>query len=371
MKKIIIITIVFIFGLTWVFAFSPSKELQEKMDKVVHNLEDIIKKDWENIRDRIIISLKNYKNKYKENQEVLYILDYIITKIDNKSDENLVSFGDSFFEEYSIDDWNYWTQTYVTLSWNQRKISTNALPNHKTWNFPNSWNPNIISSQKISYSVPYSGEYVWNKTSAKIPGIAVNGVKFEPETAEVVRCISGEEYRIEAIQEMVNLGLDHQHAHVQPTGEYHYHGISESLVEFAYNWEDLVHIGFAKDGFPMYYSKKGAYKPSYKLSDKLRNGTGCKYRNKKINLDDTRPDGTYVSDWEYIEGFGDLDACNGIEINWDYIYLVTDEYPATNFLINLEMGPFKGCMNYKYRNKINKFRWYKNGPDGTYVSDWI
>ncbi len=348
MKKILAIITILIFGLTSVFAFSPTKELQEKIDKVVYNLEDIIEKDWENTRNRIITSLKNYKKKYRENQEILYILNYIITKLYNESGENLENFGDSFFEEYSIDDWIYWTQTYVTLSWNQRKISTNALPNHKTWNFPNSWNPNIISSQKISYSVPYSGEYVWNETSAKIPGIAVNWIKFEPETAEVIKCNSGEEYRIEAIQEVVNLGLDNQHAHVQPTGEYHYHGISESLVEFAYNWEDLVHIGFAKDGFPMYYSKSGIYKPSYKLSDKLRNGKGCRYRNKTINLDDTIPDGTYVSDWEYIKGFGDLDACNGIEINWDYIYLVTDEYPYIG-----------RCLNWEYIEKRKKRKWFR------------
>ena len=44
-------------------------------------------------------------------------------------------------------------------------------------------------------------------------------------------------------------------------------------------------------------------------------------------LQDTRPDGTFVSDWEYVPGFGQLDECNGAVVNGQYVYFVTDEYP--------------------------------------------
>lgn len=44
-------------------------------------------------------------------------------------------------------------------------------------------------------------------------------------------------------------------------------------------------------------------------------------------LNETRPDGTFVSDWIYVESVGQLDECNGIEINGEYGYFITDEYP--------------------------------------------
>jgi hypothetical protein len=80
-----------------------------------------------------------------------------------------------------------------------------------------------------------------------VPGVAVNGVKFEPETAETVACASGESYRVEALQDTDDLGFDFNNAHVQPTGEYHYHGVSQLLAEAADSGDDLVHVGFAAD----------------------------------------------------------------------------------------------------------------------------
>ncbi len=348
MKKIYSISFILIFGVVSVFAFSPSQELQQRMDTAAFQLESIIAAEGEGLRSWVLMKLENYKSEYAEDERSLYILNYLISKLDSTWDHSSNLIGVSFFEEYSINSTEYGTQTDVIISWDQRRISTNALPNHETWDFPNSGNPHTISSQEVSYSIPYLWEYTGKQTDAHTPGIALNGVKFEPQTAEVVKCQSGESYRIEAIQDMTNIGLDHQHAHVQPTGEYHYHGISQWLVDFADTGEDLVHIGFAQDGFPMYYSKSGQYSPSYQLSDTIRTGTGCSYRNKTVILDKTEPDGTYVSDWEYFAGLGDLDACNGIVIDDEYIYLVTDEYPYIS-----------RCLNGKYTEMRWKERWFR------------
>ena len=38
-------------------------------------------------------------------------------------------------------------------------------------------------------------------------------------------------------------------------------------------------------------------------------------------------DGTYVDDYEYREGSGDLDECNGMTVNGTYGYYVTASYP--------------------------------------------
>jgi len=93
----------------------------------------------------------------------------------------------------------------------------------------------------------------------------------------------------------------------------------------------LVLVGFALDGFPIFYSKSGQYKPSYQLTADLRTGDACSYRNPKQGMEkdlkDTSPDGTFVSDWEYVAELGQLDECNGIDLNGQYAYFVTEEYP--------------------------------------------
>jgi hypothetical protein len=128
---------------------------------------------------------------------------------------------------------------------------------------------------------------------------------------------------------------------VQPTGAYHYHGTPTSVIEKFDSGEDLVHVGFAQDGFSMYYSKSGAYKPSYKLLDGKREGEDCVYENPKetikIAVKDTH-DGTFGSDYEYVANLGDLDECNGITINGKYMYLVTKEFP---YISRCLMGEFK------------------------------
>tara|TARA_R110002012_G_scaffold283090_2_gene473239 strand:+ start:195076 stop:195849 length:774 start_codon:yes stop_codon:yes gene_type:complete len=170
---------------------------------------------------------------------------------------------------------------------------------------------------------------VGKSTWMREPGIALNGIKFEPGTAEVVECESGENYRVEAIQNVIDLGLDFNHAHVQPTGAYHYHGSPTSIIKTFDTGKDLVHIGFAHDGFPMYYSKSGKYKPSFKLLDGTREGEDCTYTtHHTIDISvGGHHDGTYGSDYEFVNGSGDLDECNGISIDGKYMYLVTEEFP--------------------------------------------
>ncbi|MCB0476950.1 MAG: YHYH protein [Crocinitomicaceae bacterium] len=262
---------------------------------------------------------------------------------DAPSHENHLLYKElDYLKSYSIEDSVFGTKTYVTLTETKRIMKTNALPNHKTGKFPNAGNPNKISAQQMTYEFPLKPKRMDKPRWAREPGIALNGVKFEPETAERFVCETGEVYKIEAFQDLVNLGLDFNNAHVQPTGAYHYHGVPSELIKVLDKGEDLILVGFAKDGFPMYYSKSGKYKPSYQLSEKNRTGDVCSYRNPKNridkNLNNTQPDGTFVSDWEYVKGKGDLDECNGIEINGEYVYLITKEYP---FVGRCLMGEFK------------------------------
>ncbi|QOD61688.1 YHYH protein [Polaribacter haliotis] len=237
---------------------------------------------------------------------------------------------ESYFGSYNLEDKNFGTKTIVTVTDTERKIVTNALPNHKTGDFPRKGNPNTISAQKRTYSLPVNPKYTGKPTWVREPGVALNGVKFEPGTAEVVVCETGENYRVEAFQDIIDLGLDFNNAHVQPTGAYHYHGTPTEVITKFDSGKDLVHIGFANDGFPIYYSKSSAYKPSYKLLDGNREGEDCTYTNPKQTLDISvggHHDGSYGSDFEYVANSGDLDECNGITVDGKYMYIVTNEFP--------------------------------------------
>jgi hypothetical protein len=248
----------------------------------------------------------------------------------------------NFFESYTLKDKSFGTETEVMFKGDQRIMTTNGLPNHKTGDFPNAGNPNRISAQQLSYTFPLTPVFTGKARWAREPGVAVNGIKFEPETAETFICEDGERYRVEAVQDLVDIGLDFNYAHVQPTGAYHYHGVPSGLVEQLDRGEDMILIGFAHDGFPMYYSKSGAYTSSYRLKSETRTGEACSYRSPRTSMQksfmDTKPDGTFVSDWEYEEGKGDLDECNGIRIDGEYRYFVTLEYPYVGRCL---MGEFE------------------------------
>lgn len=240
----------------------------------------------------------------------------------------------NYLNDYTIVDTIYGTETTVTITNDIRAITTNAIPDHETGQFPNSGNPNTISEQSATYEYPTNPTNTGLAKQVQVPGVAVNGVKFEPGTAETVSCETGDTYRVEGLQNAFNLGMDFNNAHVQPTGEYHYHGLSELLVE-AHNKpaRELVHVGFAADGHLMYMSMTDTFSSSYRLSANLRTGSNCvmslgnQSQGTNIVVEGTTPDGTYTSDWKYIDGFGDLDECNGTTINGQYAYVITDDFP--------------------------------------------
>ncbi len=248
----------------------------------------------------------------------------------------------TYLGSYELVDEEFGTMVSVTVADGMRTITSNALPDHETGEFPNDGNPNEITAQDLSWEFTTTPVFVGSGTDARTAGVAVNGVKFEPGTGESVTCQSGEQYRIEALQDTYNLGLDFNNAHVQPGGEYHYHGISEMLVEAYDSEDDLVHVGFAADGFLMFYSKSGAYTSGYELRSGLRSGTDCVATgpdDPAVEIEGTTPDGVYTSDWVFTDGLGELDACNGITIDGEYLYVITDTYPFVSRCLN---GEFAG-----------------------------
>ncbi|MEO0795977.1 MAG: YHYH protein [Verrucomicrobiota bacterium] len=160
-------------------------------------------------------------------------------------------------------------------------------------------------------------------------GIAVNGVPFEPGTAETWE--GNHDWREEAktADGKKRLGLDENNAHVQPTGLYHYHGIPWGLIAELRKdnpragIDEPLLVGWAADGFAIYYLE--GLRSSWRLKTGKRPGSprgpGGSY------------DGLYTADYEYLAKSGDLDYYNGRfdataeNPEGEYRYYLTDDFP--------------------------------------------
>jgi len=220
-----------------------------------------------------------------------------------------------------------------------RTLVANGIPDHATGAFPNSGNPNRIAAQTVSIALPLKPVAETRAWLVKIAGYALNGIKFDPGTAEscTVNCGNGGRgpggpWRIEALgQKFFDFGVDANNAHVQPDGAYHYHGVPNALVRR----DRMTLIGWASDGYPIYgrYGHAAAMDPaspvrpmrsSYRLKSAPDAGRPA------ISI---APMGTFTQDYAYVAGSGDLDECNGRRDvtpefpNGAYHYYATDSYP--------------------------------------------
>ena len=240
----------------------------------------------------------------------------------------------------------------ITTSGDLRKITANNIPQHDVGlfgNSPGALNPNSITEQNSRYdidlapSMANSKTYLLNNGPAYSFGILLNGVEVDPVAAEPwphtkpVTNSHNWDWNLEAT--MVDIGLDCNTAHVQPTGKYHYHGVPKLYLEsITSNSNEMLHVGWAADGYPIYYaygfssaddnsSSMKMLSSSYQLKSGERPGDG-----------DSAPCGSYTgvysADYEYVEGLGDLDECNGREgvtpefPEGTYYYVITNEFPG-------------------------------------------
>lgn len=216
-----------------------------------------------------------------------------------------------------------------------RVFEADGMPDHATGSFPNSGNPNRMSPQRYRMRVPLRPEVAPQPTPLPrgLFGIALNGVMFDPSTAEFWNNDPRSGWNYDALSGRINLGLDRNNAHVQPTGAYHYHGVPTGLIARLAQPGRPVMIGYSADGFPMYgpqgYRVAGdSTSPLVDLrsSWRLREGS-------RQGGPGGRFDGTYNEDYEYVAGHGDLDRCNGRSgvtpeyPNGTYYYVVTAAFP--------------------------------------------
>lgn len=254
-----------------------------------------------------------------------------------------VTYNDA--EEVQLESRSAWSCSDTT-----RDLDANGIPDHDVGPFGGGENERTISEQDVTVSYTLDPETTDTATEIGGPrgpsGFVLNGVKMDPGTAGTcddtgeICSLGGDgigQWSIEALgQDTFAFGTDGSNAHVQPDGSYHYHGMPEAFIEKRGGGSDtMTLIGWAADGFPIY--------ARYGYSDPMDAASALVAMEGSYELvetvDEARPPietvplGTFSQDYEYVEGAGDLDECNGrIGVtpefpSGSYHYFATDDYP--------------------------------------------
>lgn len=219
-----------------------------------------------------------------------------------------------------------------------RVIESNGIPNHLTGEFPNAHNPNAIEPQNNRFEIPANPTLtgrIWPLGRNPF-GVAVNGVTFNPVAAEWFHADQRGGWQYTVLSGALDLGFDANIAHVQFGGVYHYHGLPTLLLD-ELNINSSAHsalVGWSADGFPIYarYGYKNADDAASGIKE-LRSSYRLKSGKRPSGGDNPGGtyDGTFVADYEYVEGGGDLDECNGR-------VTVTPEFPKGTYAYFLSVG---------------------------------
>jgi len=229
-----------------------------------------------------------------------------------------------------------------------RTLTGNGIPDHAvtTGNFATP-----ISAQSLTITMPLApaAAAATTELAKTATGYVLNSVKLDPgtdgscsssatSTANGGGCVAAggrDPWVLEAIGGAFAFGTDESNAHVQPNGQYHYHGIPEGYVTKAAKGVAMTLVGFAVDGFPIY--ARYGYNTASSASSGVK--TMQPSWQKKTAPDAGRPSvtvfpmGTFTTDYRYVAGSGDLDECNGRTgvtpefPTGTYHYYITESFP--------------------------------------------
>jgi len=253
----------------------------------------------------------------------------------------------------------YTGSVQITVSGNECLISSNAIPNHDFNESGHFATP--VSAQSQNYKVPANPEFAATVTALKMGDDAVflNGVKLdllpaacygvgsEPLGREKIGCHDDQidnPWRYDPMSLLNQFGTDTHNAHTQPSGAYHYHGNPMAMFDQQCESSAVASplLGFAADGYPVYgpcFDDNGTVRKAtsgYTLKVGVRQAVSGYSTPQQGNgaIASANYDGQFRGDYEFSDA-GDLDACNGMSVDGQYGYYVTDSFP---WVINCYKG---------------------------------
>lgn len=239
----------------------------------------------------------------------------------------------------------------ISLEQNKCVFLTNAIPNHDFNDGANAF-PNHVAEQDDRFETTTSPQKADSTTALSLAydnAILLNGVKVDLLAAGCFGVGDGKvgcndistPWRYDPMHPENGFNVDSHNAHAQGDGTYHYHGSPFALFADDSSQASPV-IGFAADGFPIYGSyietNSGFRKvlSSYRLKSGERpsgeGNPGGQYN------------GQFRDDYEYVPGLGDLDECNGMTLNDEYAYYITDAFPYV-------IGCFSGSVDETFNKR--------------------
>ncbi|MBV0913426.1 YHYH protein [Anianabacter salinae] len=236
----------------------------------------------------------------------------------------------------------------VTANGSTCRVTSNAIPNHDFNRTGRFHTP--VQEGAQTYTLPAAPQRAARPTALSLTydnAIFLNGVKLDMMAAGCFGVGNGRigcndmsaPYRYDPLGAGNTFGADEHNAHTQPDGTYHYHGNPMALFQQTGATGPSPVIGFAADGFPIFgsYIVDGGTLRKAQSSYRLKSGT-------RTGGPGGTYDGTFIDDWVYVAGSGDLDECNGMVQDGVYGYVVTDTYPHV-------MGCFAGTPDASFRKR--------------------
>ena len=232
----------------------------------------------------------------------------------------------------------------VTTSESTCTIAVNGIPNHD-FNDESAHFATNVSEVLRTFTLPINPEIAAQPTALSqqyFDAIMLNGVVADILSAGCYKpsdpmadtdgntpigCTTGDGWLLDPLGTESKFGADSHNAHTQPDGTYHYHGNPGAMFDDNPGPNGSPVIGFAADGFPIY----GSYflDPQTNQVRKALSGYELK-SGSRPGPDNDNPGGSYngeyIDDYEYTDS-GDLDECNGMTVNGQYGYYITDSYP--------------------------------------------
>jgi len=237
----------------------------------------------------------------------------------------------------------------ITSTTDRCTFKSNSIPNHNfndlSASFAGGELGATISEIEAEYNVTRNPQLAPSKTplSQEITNaVFLNGVVLDlvsagcyspnsPDAGEDgntgIGCSSGADWLLDPLGTEHKFGLDQHNGHTQAEGLYHYHGNPNAMFDDNPGPQGSPVIGFAADGFPIYgnYFYDSNFGTVRKALSGYRLKSGSRGTRSATNPGGDY-DGTYVDDWEFTDR-GDLDECNGMTVNGQYGYYVTDTFP--------------------------------------------
>lgn len=219
-----------------------------------------------------------------------------------------------------------------------RHINSIGMPNHRVTAFTED-DGDLITLEAQNIRVRVTLEPRVQRRATPVDrgffGIALNGVPFDGR-AEVSWNNRGSRssWMFDTLRNARALQLDPNHGHARRGTGYHYHGVPVGMISEMGEAKGMRLIGWAADGFPIYdqFAYRNPKDPNSPL-DRMQPSYRVRAGHRQ-----TEPfgayDGSYVQDWEYRAGFGDLDECNGRTgvtpefPGGTYYYIITDNFPG-------------------------------------------